>query len=127
MAKPFLREYRLELAVFFNLLSGLATLAALLGVLYGSDLPGPWDLFAPLVEALGSWAYWLVVAGPVVWVVCLWWLLDFIVKTRKLRGLVDTTSKAKFVRHLDEIEYLAWLLPERYEARVLAKKEELKV
>jgi len=127
VAKPFLREYRLELAVFLNLLLGLATLIAVLGSFYGPELTGLWEVFSPVVEALGDWAYWLLIIAPIGWSVCLWWLLDFVVKARKLHRLIDTPSKAKFVRNLDEIEYLAWILPQRYEDRVLVKKEELKV
>ena len=50
-------------------------------------------------------------------------LYDFVKKTRELSKLIDTPSKAKFVRNLDDIEYLGWVLPGRYEKKVLDKKK----
>ena len=54
-------------------------------------------------------------------------MYDFFKKTRELASLIDTPSKAKFVRNLDDIEYLAWVLPQRFEDKVIAKKKEFKL
>ena len=54
----------------------------------------------------------------------IWWLYDYVKKTKKLKELTKTPSKARFVRNLDDIEYLAWSLPQRFEDEVLRKKKD---
>lgn len=135
MTKSFLTEYRLELGVFLSLLFGFLTLVGVLGVLTikvdgnvtSFDLPSALEFLGVFVEPLGSWVTWLAVAGPIGLVVCSWWLYDYTKKTKELAELIDTPSKAKFVRNLDDIEYLAWSLPRRFEVRVLEKKREFKL
>jgi hypothetical protein len=109
MAKSFIKEYRLELASFMDAL--------------------PSYLFAleELSQPFGTWAYWLVVLGPLLLVGGGWWLYDYVKKTRELARLIDTPSKAKFVRRLDDIEYLAWSLPKRFEDQVIERKRKLNV
>lgn len=135
MTKSFLTEYRLELGVFLSLLFGFLTLVGVLGALTikvdgnvtSFDLPSALEFLGVFVEPLGSWVTWLAVAGPIGLVVCSWWLYDYMKKTKELAELIDTPSKAKFVRNLDDIEYLAWSLPRRFEVRVLEKKKEFKL
>lgn len=131
MAKAFLTEYRLELGALLTLLFGLLTVIGAVGVYLnlddGNSLPSALSVLEDLATPFGDWVAWLVVASPVGLIVCGWWLYDFVRKTRELAELIDTPSKAKFVRNLDEIDYLAWSLPQRYEDLVLAKKKEFKV
>jgi hypothetical protein len=132
MAKSFLTEYRLELASFLSLLFGFLTVVSSFRVyeLYdpeGNQLPSYLSWIDHLASPFGDWITWIVVIGPIGLVVCAWWFYDFVKKTRKLAKLIDTPSKAKFVRNLDEIEYLAWSLPQRYEDQVIAKKREFKL
>jgi type II secretory pathway component PulF len=93
----------------------------------GHDLPQYVSFLDDLVAPFGNWVTWLVVAGPIGLIICVWWFYDYVKKTRKLAKLIDTPSKAKFVRNLDDIEYLAWSLPQRFEDEVIAKKKELKI
>ncbi len=131
MAKAFLTEYRLELGALLTLLFGLLTVIGAIGVYLNLDdsnsLPSVLSALEDLVTPFGDWVAWLVVASPIGLIVCAWWLYDFFRKTRELAELIDTPSKAKFVRNLDEIDYLAWSLPQRYEDRVLSKKKEFKI
>lgn len=131
MAKQFLTEYRLELGALLTLLFALLTVIGVVGVYLNLDdsnsLPSVLSVLEDLATPFGDWVAWLVVAGPIGLIVCGWWLYDFVRKTRELAELIDTPSKAKFVRNLDEIDYLAWSLPQRYEDIVIAKKKELKI
>lgn len=131
MAKTFLTEYRLELGALLTLLFGLLTVIGAVGVYLNLDdansLPSVLSALEDLVTPFGDWVAWLVVASPIGLIVCAWWLYDFFRKTRELAELIDTPSKAKFVRNLDEIDYLAWSLPQRYEDQVLSKKKEFKI
>jgi hypothetical protein len=131
LAKQFLTEYRLELGALLTLLFALLTVIGIVGVYLNLDdsnsLPSVLSVLEDLATPFGDWVAWLVVASPIGLIVCGWWLYDFVRKTRELAELIDTPSKAKFVRNLDEIDYLAWSLPQRYEDIVIAKKKELKI
>jgi hypothetical protein len=135
MSKSFLTEYRLELSSLLSLLFGFLTIVGIVGTFFkstsGDDvtyrLPGFLSFLGELADPFGQWVSYLVVIGPIGLVVCLWWLYDYIKKKRELAELIDTPSRAKFVRNLDDIEYLAWVLPKRFEDRVLEKKRGFKL
>lgn len=135
MAKSILTEYRLELSAFLSLLFGFLTVVSLVGTVQLSlenntppeSLPSYLNVLLDMADPFSTWVYWLVVAAPIGLVICVWWLYDFRKKTGELADLIDTPSKAKFVRNLDDIEYLAWSLPQRYEDKVLEKKREFKL
>ena len=124
-------EYRLELSSLLSLLFGLLTIIGIIGVYLDMDedhrLPSYISFLQDLSDPFGRWTAWIVVAAPIGLIVCAWWYYDYVKKTRELAELIDTPSKAKFVRNLDEIEYLAWSLPQRYEDTVLTKKREFKI
>ncbi len=129
LSKSILTEYRLELGSFFSLAFGVLTLIGTVGLYMdlGNELPSAISFLEDLATPFGNWVAWIVVVGPIGLVVCVWWVYDYVRKTRELAELIDTPSKAKFVRNLDDIEYLAWSLPQRFEDKVLAKKKEFKL
>ncbi len=134
MTKSFLTEYRLELGCLLGLVFAFLTIISIteVWVLAGTEdepniLPSYLSWLGDLSSPLGNWATWTVLAAPVGLIVCIWWLYDYVKKTRELASLIDTPSKAKFVRNLDEIEYLAWSLPQKFETEVIEKKRELKI
>ncbi len=125
MPKGFLTEYRVELSGMFIVLFSVLTLIGVVGAFLEDSLPSFLTFLTDLTEPVGSWSYWLVAAGPIGLVVAIWWLYDYVKKVKELEDLIGTPSRAKFVRNLDDIEYLAWSLPNRYEKRVLQKKRDL--
>ncbi len=137
MSKSFFTEYRLELSCLLTLLFGFLTVVGVIGWKYIDideendtvtfDLPRMLGFFEDFLNPIGTWVTWLAVGAPIGLIICVWWLYDYIKKTRELADLIDTPSKAKFVRNLDDIDYLAWSLPQRYEDKVLAKKKEFKL
>ncbi len=121
MAKSFLTEYRLELGSFLTLFFGFLSVIGLVGLFSKTTF------LQPLIAPFGGWISWVAIIAPIALIVCAWWLYDYFSKARKLRKLIDTPSKAKFVKNIDDIEYLAWNLPHRFEVKVFDKKKELKV
>lgn len=124
-------EYRLELSSFLGLLFGFLTIIGIVGTYLNMNennrLPSYISFLQDLSDPFGRWIAWIVVAAPIGLIVCAWWYYDYVKKIRELAELIDTPSKAKFVRNLDEIEYLAWSLPQRYEDKVLTKKKDFKI
>lgn len=131
MAKSFLTEYRLELSALLSLLFAVVMAIGIIGVYLdmnaNNHLPSALSFLEDLATPFGNWVAWLAVIGPIAFIVCIWWFYDYVKKTRELADLIDTPSKAKFVRNLDEIEFLAWSLPQRFEDKVLTKKREFKL
>lgn len=135
MPRDFLTEYRLEMSALLSFVFGLLSVIGLVGARYINiegkivtfKLPAGLSSLQDLIQPFGTWVTWIAVIAPIGLVVCLWWLYDYIKKVRKLVGLMDTSSRAKFVRNMDDIEYLAWVLPRRFEKQVLDKKREFKL
>ncbi len=127
MPKSVLTEYRLELSGLLSVVFAVVMLIGLIGAFLEESLPASLSFLSDLSQPVGDWAYWFVIAGPIGFVACIWWLYDYLKKAKELSKLMDTPSKAKFVRNLDEIEYLAWNLPQRFEDTVLAKKKDFKL
>lgn len=131
MAKRFLTEYRLELSALLSLLFAVVMVIGIIGIYLDMNddnhLPSALSFLEDLASPFGNWVAWLAVIGPIAFIVCIWWFYDYVKKSRELAELIDTPSKAKFVRNLDEIEFLAWNLPQRFEDKVLEKKREFKL
>ncbi|MCJ7562904.1 MAG: DUF3198 domain-containing protein [Thermoplasmata archaeon] len=123
MAKRITIEYRLELSVLMVIVFALVTLVGVVGVFFEDSLPSSISFLSDISTPFGAWVYWLVIMGPIGLVSGIWWLYDYVKKSRKLENLMKTPSKAKFVRNLDDIEYLAWSLPQRFEDGVLERKK----
>jgi H+/Cl- antiporter ClcA len=124
LPKGILTEYRVELSSLLFLLFMFATVVGIAGIFLDEGSSSSLSFLRDLTDPFGSWVYWLIIIGPLGLIVAVWWLYDFMKKTRKLADLLKTPSKARFVRNLDDIEYLAWSLPMKYEQEVLKKKKE---
>lgn len=135
MPRDFITEYRLEMSALLSFVFGLLTVIGLIGAMYihiagkvvTFNLPGGVSFLHDLIQPFGTWVTWIAVIAPIGLIVSIWWLYDYIKKARKLAGLMDTPSRAKFVRNMDDIEYLAWVLPRRFEKQVIEKKKEFKL
>lgn len=85
------------------------------------------DLMGDYFQEIGGWGFWLVGIGAVMIVVGAIWYATYRINVRKFNKLMEEKSKAVFVKHLDDVEYLAWRLPMNCEDRLAAKKKDFGV
>jgi hypothetical protein len=110
MPKPFLVERAEALSLLF-LLGGGFILAVSLASLTES------------VIAMGGWAYYTLIIGGILLIIGILWFLKIVAGVRKLHRYLHEPSKAAFQKTLDDVEYLAWTLPSRYENELVEKKK----
>ena len=119
----FLHKNKLEICALL-VASGIPlTILSILAIFY-SDEPG---LGNSMYEIFGNWSYWVMVLGGTMVIIGTYTVLNFLKLLREFKGLIDTPSKAKFIKNQDRIEELAWKLHPRYERRVIEKKEKLHI
>lgn len=117
------RELRLELSAMFFIPGVLLTIFAVNHYVIGrGNLP---EFLLDIDVRIGEWIVWVAVVGPILFLGGGWYFFDTIRKRREFVRLIDTDSKAKFVRNQDRIERLAWMfLGSEYVKKVQKKKEE---
>jgi uncharacterized integral membrane protein len=72
---------------------------------------------------MGNWDWWVLIIGALAAVVGGIWLASYVMNVRKFRKLIAEPSKAAFIKELDDLEYLAWRLPMKFENELMAKKK----
>jgi hypothetical protein len=116
------RELRLELSAMF-FIAGIVLTIFPVGH-YFVKAPNLPPILQDIDLRLGEWNVWLIVLGPLLLLSGGYYFIDTIRKRREFERLIDTDSKAKFVRNQDRIEFLAWLLGKQYHQRSERKKVE---
>lgn len=117
-----LRELRLELSAMFFIAGIVLTVLPTGHYFVGrNDLP---SFLLYIDQRVGEWNVWLAVLGPLLLLIGGYYFIDTIRKRREFERLIETESKAKFVRNQDRIEFLAWILGRRYHRRSEQKKIE---
>lgn len=111
MAKPFIVQH-VALLSLLTLVIGLG----LLGV-------GLLDVLGYRFTGFGGWGYWMVGIGAVVLLAGLVWFASYRLNVKKFNKLMEEKSKAAFVKKLDDVEFLAWKLPMKYEDELMQKKK----
>lgn len=112
MPKPFQVERALEIAAGALLAGAIVTIVSALEITMHNT-------------GLGNWADWTLIIGLVVFVAGLWLLISYLKLTVQFEKLIQIDSRAEFKKSLDDVEYLAWRLPSKYEKRLMDKKEKL--
>jgi len=110
MAKPFSVERTLELSALVTLVGIILAVAGLADMTAGT-------------VGLGGWSIWALVVGVIVFLFGIFWLSGYLRNVRDFKALIGEQSKAAFIKSMDEIEYLAWKLPLRYEDELMEKKK----
>ncbi len=72
---------------------------------------------------VGYWGFWLIIIGAMIIIVGLIWLISYVSTVSKFKKIITEQSKAVFMKKLDDVEYLAWKLPMKYESRLADKKK----
>jgi len=114
MAKPLAVERAMELSASMTLIGVVLDVVSLTDITTGT-------------ASFGGWSMWALVAGFIIFAFGLYWLAGFLRNVRDFKKLVEEQSKATFVKQLDDVEYLAWKLPTRYEEELQEKKKRLGV
>lgn len=85
------------------------------------------DYPIPLVEQLNEWAWLTLIIGGVIAIGGWLYYHDHNKNYKRFHELMDTDSKAQFVRNIDEIEELALDLGPDFERQVMEKRKEFRV
>ncbi|NYT11602.1 MAG: DUF3198 domain-containing protein [Methanomassiliicoccales archaeon] len=113
MAKPFLIERAPVVSGLLFILGLALTLVGIAGT------------FSPDLIDLGGADLVVLIAGILCLLIGLIWIVTFQSRVRKFYNLLSENKKAVFIKNLDEVEYVAWRLPVRYEEELNEKKRKL--
>jgi hypothetical protein len=127
-----LMELYKEHSIKFNLIGvivgAIFTVLSILGVFLADiDFVKDNGALTGFFDFVGNFIYWLFIIALGVLIISAWLFSDLILKLKKFNQLIDTNSKAVFVRHQNEIEELAWKLGNKYLEIVVERKKELKI
>ncbi|MCX6651685.1 MAG: hypothetical protein NT131_08560 [Methanomassiliicoccales archaeon] len=114
MSKPITVEWGLEISIILTAFGAVLLLGGL------SDALDWW-------LDLGGWGFWVGGTGIVLLLVGLIWLIGLILRRQQFNELIVESSRAAFVKSLDELEYTAWRLPSKYDVKVIEKKKDMGV
>lgn len=86
------------------------------------------DFLQDIDRRIGNWIIWVAFVGVLLLIGGGWYFQDTIRKRREFGRLLNTDSKAKFVRSQQRLEELAhWYLGREFVKKVEAKKQEFAV
>ncbi len=122
--KRFLTTNTLQLGLILFILGIILTLLGIFGVFYNES---GINFLKRATDVIGDWIYWCVLLGPILLIAGGWYFLDNINKRKEFKELVSTTSKAKFIRNQDNIEFLAWKLTQKHQNQLADKKKEFHI
>lgn len=120
----FTREFALEMSSIILMLGIIMTFFLVLK--YGFEDVVPFYL-KDIIDGIGNWMVWMVVLGPIFLMGGGWYFFDGINKRKEFTKLMDTDSKAVFVRNYDRLEELAYYLTERHRQIFYDKRDEFKI
>ncbi len=127
MAKKFSVEYRMEIGAVLSVVGGIGTLIATVGVFFKNNVPSLLSGLSAVATQVGDWNLWLLLLSPAVLILGAWWVYDHFKKVKKLEKYLTENSKSKFIRNIEDVQYLGWSLPQRYEDMVLEKMDEFRI
>lgn len=76
---------------------------------------------------VGAWSFYTLIIGFLVFIYGAIELYTYMKRVKKLRKLLELSSKASILKNLEEMEYLAWCLPSGWEQVVEDKKKEFHI
>ncbi|HTT25812.1 MAG TPA: DUF3198 domain-containing protein [Thermoplasmata archaeon] len=123
-----MRVYRLALSVFVFVL-GIALMTLAIGYFSPLGSSTPFSQVNSVTAPNNSTNYNLifVIAGPIIFIIGAYFVGVYYLARRKFEHLMETKSKAEFLRNLPELEDLLWDLTPNDEVRYAEKKAELRV
>jgi hypothetical protein len=124
MMPRILQEFKLEISALLLVLGIFLVIVVVTGNLFPESSP---DLLKRVHEDIGGWMIWLDILGPIVLIIAVYYFVSTLRMMREYERLMETKSKATFIRNQDRIEELAFTLTENHRRRLQEKKEELKI
>ncbi|MFA5312710.1 MAG: hypothetical protein WC375_05220 [Methanomassiliicoccales archaeon] len=73
---------------------------------------------------VGGWGYYLLAAGFIILLAGVLLIYAYISRVRSFTKMMMVKSKKEFAGIRDDLEYTAWRLPSKYDAKVAEKKKE---
>lgn len=122
--RRFLTTYTLHFGLILFIIGVVVTVLGIFGVFFIDQAP---DFIKGTLDSIGAWKYWCVLLGPVLIIAGGWYFFDNLSKRREFKELMDTTSKAKFIRNLDRTEFLAWKLTPEHQKQFTKKKKKFHI
>ena len=119
--KRFLKDFKLEIEIFLFIISFILFIIGITGVFFQDSSP---VFLQDIHKDIGGWVNWCAFAGVILLFVSGWYMIDNIRKRREFKKLINTDSKAKFIKNKERIEYLAWVLTTDHEKELWKKKQE---
>lgn len=119
-----IREVRLELSAMVFSAGLVMSVLAIVDLFFRASSP---QVIVDIVRGIGNWMVWVAFLGPILGLIGGFYFVDTLRKRREFNKLINTTSKAKFVRNQDRLEYLAWILSSEHERKVWEKKQEFNI
>ena len=120
----FLKERKLDICLLLILAGGALLFVTIMAFLTEEGGTTIWN---DVALALKGWTYWLMLFAGAIFVLGLYYTIDFVRKHREFNRLVNLPGKSKFIQNQDRIEELAWRLGRKYEKTTVDKKKELRI
>lgn len=121
--KNVFKEYILPLSLVALIVGIVLLVISVIGLWFSEDVKALKDV----TDFFGDWNLWLVIISPFIVIAGGFYFGDTMLKRREFYKLINTSSKAEFIRNKDRIEFLAWRLTKRDRERYFERKKELKI
>lgn len=120
----FMKENQLGLSFALFAVSLIFFALSIIAIFFHTKVGGG---FKDFVIYIGDWKYWIIIISIILLGISIYLIYTYNKNLKKFKDLMDTDSKAVFVRNIEEIEYLAFELGPTYENQVDDKKQNLKI
>lgn len=128
MLTNFYRKFTFQITFIGFIISLIFFIVSAIGIfLIDLDFFKNNEILQDFFNSIGAWNYWLFMVAITFAVGCGWIFADLMLKRSKFNKLINTTSKATFVRNQEEIENLAWKLGPKYMNIVDDRKHKFRI
>lgn len=120
----FMKENQIGLSFALFAVSSIFFVLSIIAIFFHTKVGGG---FKDFVTYIGEWKYWIIIISIILLGISIYLIYTYNKNLKKFKDLMDTDSKAVFVRNIEEIEYLAFELGPEYEGQVDEKKQNLRI
>jgi len=126
MLQKLFKQYMIEISFLLFMIGVFFLIISVFSVFLFDSVPRG---LLPLIEPINEtrYDYWLILIGPAMTGLGYYYLNQNRKYKKEFNKLIDTESKATFIKSQDRIEYLAWNLGGDYRQVLYRKKKEFKI